>query len=143
MNRGSLLSCYPGFPLREGLLKQVAGNGASTPPLAHATAPRCRMSSPATSGPHYLSRTASSLLLVEDEPLLRALFARSLRSQGHLVLEAGTGWEALQVVERHPEPIELLLTDVRLPGLNGLDLAIRLLARRPGLRVLFLAGDPE
>ena len=99
------------------------------------------MSTPAFSGPHCLALSAPLLLLVEDEVLLRAAYVLFLNSEGYTVLEAGDAWEALHLVERVARPIALLLTDVRLPGMSGLELAQRLVSRRPGLRVLFLAGD--
>ncbi len=58
------------------------------------------------------------------------------------MLEADGGERALAVSERFPGTIDLLLTDVRMPGLGGLELAARLCARRPGLRVLYVSGYP-
>jgi DNA-binding response OmpR family regulator len=99
------------------------------------------MSAPVLAGPHHLALLPPLLLLVEDEDLLRAAYALFLGREGYTVLEAGDAWEALQLVERVARPIALLLTDVRLPGMSGLALAQRLVARRPGLRVLYLAGN--
>src|SRR5581483_815672 len=70
----------------------------------------------------------------------RALAARALRDHGYTVLEAGTGPDALAVGERHAGPVHLLVTDVVLPGLGGREVAERLAAVRPEVRVLYLSG---
>jgi nitrogen-specific signal transduction histidine kinase/CheY-like chemotaxis protein len=78
------------------------------------------------------------VLLVEDEPSVRAVAERTLARQGYCVRSAGTAEEALQ---RHAEEsFELLVTDVVLPGLSGRELALKLTRRWPELRVLFISG---
>jgi two-component system, cell cycle sensor histidine kinase and response regulator CckA len=81
-----------------------------------------------------------SILLVEDEASLRQLAARALRSRGFKVLLAADGAEAMRVLEAHPEPLDLLVTDVVMPNMDGRELADRLRARMPKLKVLFLSG---
>ncbi len=94
--------------------------------------------------PHLNPRGAETILLVEDEPAVRDLAARVLRSQGYTVLEAGDGVEALTVVEQQPDArIVLLLTDVVMPRMGGGALAERLIAMRPGIKVLFTSGYTE
>lgn len=80
------------------------------------------------------------VLLVEDEPSIRCLAAAALRSAGYAVLEAADGGAALELARRRDESIDLLLTDVLMPVLNGDELARKLKAERPGLRVLHTSG---
>jgi CheY-like chemotaxis protein len=81
-----------------------------------------------------------TVLLVEDEPAVRRLARTILAAAGYEVLEAGTGAQALALSELHAGPIDVLLTDVVMPGMSGPQLAAQLSARRPGLRVLFMSG---
>jgi CheY-like chemotaxis protein len=89
-------------------------------------------------GPNGPAR--GTVLLVEDEPAVRSLTRQVLREQGYTVLEAPGGPEALEVSSRHGGPIHLLLTDLSMPEMSGLELARRLLERRPETRVLFMSG---
>lgn len=81
-----------------------------------------------------------TLLLVEDEPALSTLIATVLEEQGYEVLAAGNGLDAIAIAERRDAAIDLLLTDVVLPGLSGPELARRMLELRPGLEVLYMSG---
>jgi two-component system, cell cycle sensor histidine kinase and response regulator CckA len=81
-----------------------------------------------------------TILLVEDEPALRALTKRILSSAGYTVIDAGTGEEALAVLAAHEGPVHLMLTDVVMPGMNGRDLAVRVVAMRPDIKVLYASG---
>ena len=93
---------------------------------------------------HTSAHGDETILLVEDEPAVRELAARVLRGQGYTVLEAGNGLEALRVVEQEQTArIDLLLTDVVMPGLGGGALAEQLIAIRPGIKVLFTSGYTE
>jgi two-component system cell cycle sensor histidine kinase/response regulator CckA len=84
---------------------------------------------------------SETILIVEDEPSVRALKRVLLERQGYHVLEAAHGVEALRVWEQHQGPIQLLLTDIVMPeGISGRDLAVRLLERDPKLRVIFTSG---
>jgi len=80
-----------------------------------------------------------SVLVVEDEALVRMLLVEALEDQGYTVLEADNGNTALDIVTS-PERIDLLATDVGLPGFNGRQLAEMARSLRPGLKVLFLTG---
>jgi CheY-like chemotaxis protein len=79
-------------------------------------------------------------LVAEDNPAVRELVCRILSKRGYLPLEAKDGPEALEVAARHPGHIDLLLTDVGMPGMNGPELAERLIEARSNLRVLFMSG---
>jgi two-component system cell cycle sensor histidine kinase/response regulator CckA len=83
---------------------------------------------------------AETVLLVEDASAVRSLVHRVLEEHGYAVLEAQTAEEALQLARRHPEPIQLLITDVVLPGASGRRLAEELLAERPQTKVLYMSG---
>ena len=81
-----------------------------------------------------------TILLVEDEYALRTICGRILATLGYKVLLAATPEEAITLVARHPGEIDLLFTDVIMPGMNGQALAKQLLAVRPGIKVLFMSG---
>jgi PAS domain S-box-containing protein len=81
-----------------------------------------------------------TILLVEDEDGVRELLEEILTAQGYHVLAASRGVEALQISELLDEDIQVLVTDVVMPHMSGHELAMRLRARRPGLRVLYLSG---
>ena len=81
-----------------------------------------------------------SILIVEDEAAVRELIVRVLKAHGYQVLEARDGPQALQISEQHDGPIDLLLTDVIMPHMNGKELHERLRDPRPEMRVLFMSG---
>jgi CheY-like chemotaxis protein len=85
-------------------------------------------------------RASGTVLVVEDQEGVREFAARSLRERGFRVLQAADGWEALTVAARHPDPIDVLLTDVVLPGIDGKEVATRLRASRPKVRVIYTSG---
>jgi PAS domain S-box-containing protein len=81
-----------------------------------------------------------TILLVEDQTEVRDLARDILHGSGYTVLEARNGAEALQLWDQHGGAVELILTDVVMPQMGGRELADRLLAARPGLRVLYMSG---
>jgi CheY-like chemotaxis protein len=85
-------------------------------------------------------RGSETILLVEDERALRAITRELLEEHGYRVLDAGTGVDALEISRVHAGAIDLLLTDVVMPGMNGRVLSESLAPGRPGLRVLFMSG---
>jgi CheY-like chemotaxis protein len=85
-------------------------------------------------------RKSETILLVEDQPSVRRLLSQTLLLNGYEVLEAADGLEAIQIVDQHAHPIDLLLTDVVMPNLNGGELARRVAEKRPEMRVLFTSG---
>lgn len=90
-----------------------------------------------TIGP--IPETGAVILLVEDEPAVRGLFALSLRKDGYFVLEASNGAEALAVVEQAGR-VDLVVTDVVMPIMKGTELAARLREQYPQLQFIFVSG---
>lgn len=87
------------------------------------------------------SANAPTVLLVEDEAGVRTVARLGLETAGYLVMETGDGAAAVEAVEHHPGPIHVLLTDVHLRGMGGVEVARRVRARYPDVRVLFTSGD--
>ncbi len=93
-------------------------------------------------GPRSAPGRGETVLLVEDDEAVRALAEELLTRLGYRVLSAPGPGEALLWAERHPGAVDLLLTDVRMPMLTGVELAARLRETCPELRVLFMSGYP-
>ena len=81
-----------------------------------------------------------TILLVEDQLEVREIARRSLASAGYRIIEAHDGASALERSAAFPDPIHLLLTDVVMPGMDGVELAARLVAARSAMRVLYMSG---
>jgi CheY-like chemotaxis protein len=94
-------------------------------------------SHPSTAEPE---RGSETVLLVEDDPAVRGLTHEVLTDAGYHVLEAASGPEALELVDNYIARIDLLLTDVVMPRMNGRELARRLEELRPGLPTLYMSG---
>ena len=88
-------------------------------------------------------RGQETILLVEDETNLRRLARQYLETQGYKILEAEDGAAALQIVAGHQGAIDLLLTDVIMPGMNGRELAAQIAKLLPDVRVLYMSGYTE
>ncbi len=88
-------------------------------------------------------RGSETILVVEDDPYVRAAVGRQIRAFGYRLLEARDPADALQVAAAFPEPIDLLLTDLVMPGMDGRMLASKLRATRSTTRVLFMSGYSE
>jgi two-component system cell cycle sensor histidine kinase/response regulator CckA len=84
-----------------------------------------------------------TILLVEDDESLRRLAQRLLTKLGYKVLAAADGWAAIAHCESGSDDIHLLITDVFMPDIGGPELAKRLLAIRPGLKVMYVSGSNE
>src|SRR5580704_3073753 len=84
-----------------------------------------------------------TILLVEDEEGLRALNARGLTSRGYTVLEAGNGVEAIEVLEKYGRKVDLVVSDVVMPEMDGPTLLRELRSRDPGLKIIFVSGYAE
>jgi CheY-like chemotaxis protein len=83
-----------------------------------------------------------TILLVEDEPAVRQLYATALTRAGYRVYEARNGQEALKLFDQHGETVDLLLTDMRMPYMGGAELAQHLRGRRRTLKLLCISGYP-
>lgn len=85
-------------------------------------------------------RQGTTILLVEDDEVMRRLTLQSLEEHGYTVLEARDGKTALEAVQLHPGQIDLLLTDVVMRGISGPELVMRLGKLQPGLKVVYMSG---
>ena len=130
-----------------GIVQQSGGHIWAYSELGHGTTfkvylPRVfeslsrEMALPVVPAPHG----TETVLLVEDEPALRAVVARSLTHFGYQVLEAPDGPTAVRICETHDGQIDLLISDVVMPVMGGRMVADAVLAVRPGVRVLFISG---
>ncbi len=86
------------------------------------------------SGPRHV------VLVVDDEQILRDLVCRTLRDEGYRTLEAAHGGEALELVESGPDTVDLVVTDVVMPGMDGRELGRRLAQSRPTLPILYMSA---
>jgi two-component system cell cycle sensor histidine kinase/response regulator CckA len=86
--------------------------------------------------------TLETILLVEDEPAVRQLFAQALKRAGYSVYEARNGQEAMKLFDAHGDQIDMLLTDMRMPYMGGAELAHHLRGRRRTLKLLCMSGYP-
>ncbi|MBV9496683.1 MAG: response regulator [Acidobacteria bacterium] len=85
-------------------------------------------------------RGSETILLVEDEELLRSVVREALEEHGYRVLEARTPADAMTISDHFDGTIELLLSDVIMPGMTGKDVAAAIAAKRPGIRIVFMSG---
>jgi CheY-like chemotaxis protein len=131
-----------------GIVKQNGGSIFVDSESAHSTTfkiflPRTGLSADLPNGQASVLQSLSgteTILLVEDQLLVRAVTRDTLTRHGYHVLEAANGAEALSVLKDHDGEILLLLTDLVMPGMSGRDLADQLAIERPDLRVLFTSG---
>ena len=103
-----------------------------------------RLDEPQVEAPPEVTETAGAgnetVLVVEDEAMLRRLVGKVLRNHGYQVLEAADADEGLRACQEHPGHIELLLTDVVMPGRSGRELAVFAASRYPGMKVIYMSG---
>lgn len=90
--------------------------------------------------PGPMPRGSETILVVEDDDAVRDLACGMLRRLGYHLLAAAGGESCLKLVAAHTGPIDLLLTDVVLPGINGVEVARQVRARRNGLKVIYMSG---
>ena len=86
------------------------------------------------------SISRETILLCEDEELVRNVLCQALRAAGYSVIESSSGEQALELAAGHDAVINLLISDVRMPGMSGTELADKLAADHPGMRVLLISG---
>ena len=102
--------------------------------------PVAELAEPTPATARTSGRSGETILLVEDEAAIREVARRILGREGYQVIVAGTGAEALDLAGRHAGPVELLMTDVVMPRMPGKEVAARLRATRPEIRVLYVSG---
>jgi len=137
-----------GLSTAYGIIRQHDGAIWLYSELGHGTTVRLYLprihgtfAAPATPhAPEARSKGGETILLVEDESAVRQVAQRLLESRGYRVLDADGGEAALEVLRKHSGRIDLLLTDVIMPGMNGREVADAVRVQRPGLRVLFVSG---
>ena len=100
------------------------------PPSAAASRPRAEGDVP----------TGPTILVVDDEAGVRVMIARMLSLAGYQVVSAQSGEEAMEIAKDYAAPLELLLTDVRMPGMSGPELVEELVKIRPGIRVMYMSA---
>jgi two-component system cell cycle sensor histidine kinase/response regulator CckA len=132
-----------------GIVKQCGGHISVESALGRGTAFQILL--PAVETADYDERRSSGMhkallggsetvLLVEDEAPVRGMISRILSASGYTVLEAHDGPSALAVADAHEGRIHLILTDIVMPGMNGRSLVEALVARRPGIKALYMSG---
>jgi len=138
-----------GLPMVYGIVKQHAGSIEVLSSEGRGVSvflwfPRChqRIDEEPQAPPSFTPGQAT-LLLAEDETMVRELTMEILTQQGYEVLAAGTGPETLALATTYPGPIALLVTDVMMPQMSGRELYERLVETRPELRVLYISGYSE
>jgi two-component system cell cycle sensor histidine kinase/response regulator CckA len=114
-------------------LKLVPGNSGKEP----------RPGTRALDQPRPAPALRLTIMLVDDDEAVRDMVRRTLERKRHTVLDASSGAEAMKLSRLFNEPIDLLITDIRMPGMTGLELRDVFLAERPGVPVLFISGHAE
>lgn len=92
---------------------------------------------------NVLAPNTPVILLVEDESIVREITGEVLAHAGYHVLESGNAKEALEIASKHEGRIDVLLTDIVMPEMNGADLAQYMLRRQPDLVTIFMSGYAE
>jgi PAS domain S-box-containing protein len=140
-----------GLAMVYGIVEELHGAIEVDTGLGHGTTVRIYLPQaepePLAAAPHaghaVLSDGSEVVMVVEDEEDVRRFVVQALRREGYTALEAGDGAEALAVAEAQETPIDLVLTDMVMPYMDGGELVRRLRALYPGIRALFMSGFPE
>jgi signal transduction histidine kinase len=132
-----------------GIVKQSGGYvwlysevGLGTTVKVYLPLTSSRASSPVTRDSRPAPGGRENILVVEDEPLVREFTRRSLEELGYSVLEAASGKDALALIERTSPPLDLIISDVVMPGLSARSMAEAVGRSDPTLRILFMSGYP-
>ncbi|MBI3507553.1 MAG: response regulator [Proteobacteria bacterium] len=131
-----------------GIIKQSGGSVYVYSEPGHGTAFKIYLPHVTDSGapvsaapaPVQSMRGAETILLVEDDASVRRLLLRLLTQNGYMVLQASDPMEAVILCENHPAGVELLITDIVMPQMHGGELARKLLAIRPNMKVIYMSG---
>lgn len=140
-----------GLPMVYGIVKQSGGYIEVCSEVGRGSCFRIYLpradegaaAAPASSTAAAGARVRARILLVEDDERVRRIVLRLLRQEGHEVLEVKDGVGALRVVKEDPGALDLLITDLVMPGIDGVELAGRVRALRPELRILYMSGYTE
>ncbi len=140
------LSTVHGIVTQSGgfmLVRSIIGVGSTFEIMLPRELEESSCASAATHAKRLSPRGSETVLLVEDEPSVRALAGRILKKHGYVVLEAPNGRVALEVADLHDHYIDLLLTDVVMPEMGAADLVREMRQRRPTTKVLLMSGYTE
>jgi len=140
-----------GLAMVYGIIKQSGGHINVTSTIGRGTrfeiwlpvAPEAAQATSPSSNDLVVPVGRETILVVEDEEVVRTLTCRLLSANGYQVLAASHAEEALKISRRYEGTIHLLLTDIIMPGPTGPELARRLLVERPDTRVLYMSGYPN
>ena len=140
-----------GLSMVYGIVKQSGGsiwvysepNQGSTFKIYLPTLPETREPDTGQEPPEKLAKGSETVLIVEDESAVRSFTRMVLQRSGYQVIEAANGEEALSLSRGHPGEIQLLVTDMVMPGMGGRQVAEALEGQRPAMRVLYLSGYTE
>ena len=133
-----------------GIVKQSRGHISVYSEIGHGTTFKVYLPALDKKAPVALPQKAGdavkgvgTVLLVEDEPALRALAVASLKKLGYTVLQAGNGLEALAVADQHPSKIDVVVVDIVMPRMGGPEFVEKLRAKRDDFAVIFMTGYTE
>jgi len=133
-----------------GIVKQSRGHISVYSEIGHGTTFKVYLPALDKTAPVALPQQAraavkgvGTVLLVEDEPALRALAVASLQKLGYTVLQAGNGLEALAIVDQHPAKIDVVVADIVMPRMGGPEFVEKLRAKRDDFSVIFMTGYTE
>jgi PAS domain S-box-containing protein len=137
-----------GLPTVYGVVRQLGGEISVESALGRGTTftialPQATATTVASAPPAIADTyrpPTETILLVDDEADVRSVVRQVLHQRGYTVLSAASGAQAMQIIENHTGPLNLLVTDVLMPGMSGPQLFEQLVTRYPGLKVLYISG---